>query len=209
MSTQLLSTPGKVHELCDDLESHFFVMLYNALHFAEHNKPSRLDMKLIFDQSSVSLGTGTHTGGVGKANMYDRGLHVKFTSHPFTTLIGELFKLFKSLKNYNVAKEEAGYNPAPAVVEEISKLKDCTAIKTLFAEALGSGGWPEDCDKVEDQYPPISHLTSQQKEAIGLSYLDCNLTAESSTGKRKQEESVQTRPQRRHKNKRPKVNDSR
>ena len=207
MSTQLLSTPGRIHELCDDLESHFFVMLYNALHFVEHNKPSGLDMKLIFDQSSVSLGTGTHRGGAGKRNMYDEGFHVVFTSQPFTVLIRELFKLFGSLKDYNAAKAR-GYNPIPAVIEDIGKLKDCAAIKTLFAEALKSGGWPTNCDKVEDQYPPIGHLTSQQKEAVALSYFDCNFTAESSTGKRKRGEGVQTHSQRRRKNKRCKVNNS-
>ena len=199
MSTQLLSTPGKIHKLCDDLESHFFVMLYNALHFAEHNKPSGLDMKLIFDQSSVSLGTGTHRGGAGKRNMYDTGLHVIFTSQPFTAFIGALFKLFGSLKDYNAAKARS-CNPTPAVVEDVSKLKNCAAIKMLFAEALESDGWPTDCDKVEDQYPLISHLTSQQKEAVALSYFDCNLTTESSSGKRKRGEGVQT-PQRRRKNK--------
>jgi len=49
MFIQLLSIPGKICKLCDDLESHFFIMLYNALCFVEHNKPSHLDMKLISD----------------------------------------------------------------------------------------------------------------------------------------------------------------
>ena len=205
MSTQLLSTPGRIHQLCDDLESYFFVMLYNALHFVGHNKPSGLDMELIFNQSSISLGTGTHRGGAGKRNMYDEGFHVVFTSQPFTVLIRALFKLFGSLKDYNAAKAR-GYNPIPAVIEDIEKLKDCAAIKELFAEALESNGWPTDCDKVEDQYPPIEHLTSQQKETVALSYFDCDLTMESSAGKRKRGGSAETRPQQRRKNKRSKVN---
>jgi len=204
MSTKLLSTPGKIHELCDDLESHFFVILYNALHFVEHNKPSGLDMKLIFDQSTISLGAGTHRGGAGKRNMYDEGFRVVFTSKSLTVLIRALFRLFGSLKDYHAAGAR-GYDPVPAAVEDVKRLKDCAEIKKLFAEALQSKEWRTGCDKVEDQYPPICNLTSQQKETVALSSFDCDLTAESSTGKRKRMEDVPTRPQRRRKNKCSKV----
>ena len=202
MSTQLLSTPGKIHDLRDDLESHFFVILYNALHFVEHKKPSGLNMKRIFDQAEICQDTGTHTGGVGKKNMYDEGFQVKFTSKPFTDLIGGLFRLFESLKDYHTANAK-GCEPPPVAGERVKKLEDCTPIKRLFAEALKSKEWRT--DKVEDQYPPTNNLTSQQKETVALSYFDCDLTTEPSTGKRKRGEDVPTRPQRRRKNKRSKV----
>ena len=206
MSTQLLSTPGKIHDLSDDLESHFFVILYNALHFVKHNEPSGLDMKHIFDQSTISLKTGTHLGGAGKRNMYAKGFHVMFTSKPFTILIRALFRLFGALENYH-ATNTLGYDPAPALIKDVKKLDDCTEIKRLFTEALDSKKWPTECDKVEDQYPPIDNLTSEQKEAVALSFTNSALTTESSTGKRKRGENVPIDPQRLRRSKRSKVSD--
>ena len=201
MSTQLLSTPRKIHDLSDDLESHFFVILYNALHFVEHDEPSDLDMKHIFDQSTICRKTGAHRGGGGKKNMYDEGFHVVFTSKPFTVLILALFELFATLKDYHTAKAR-GKNPAPALIK---KLKDCTEIERLFAEASNSTEWPTECDKVEDQYPPIGNLTSEQKDTVALSFFARDLTTESSTGKRKR--NVLTGPQSRRLNKRSKLSD--
>ena len=207
MSTQLLSTPGKIHDLSDDLESHFFVILYNALHFVKHNKPSGLDMKHIFDQSTISLKTGAHRGGAGKVFMYAKGFHVEFTSKPFTVLILALFRLFMTLQDYHNAKAR-GYDPPPALIEDVKKLDDCAEIKRLFAEALKSKEWREECDKVEDQYPPIGNLTSEQKGAIALSFYNSDPRTGSSTGKRKRGENVPTGLQRLRRSKRSKVSDS-
>ena len=93
MSTALLSTPGKVHELCDDLESHFFVVLYSSLHFLKHGRPSRLNMKFIFDHAFISPVTETHVGGEGKESMHNKGLKVKFKSEPLTSFIRALLTL--------------------------------------------------------------------------------------------------------------------
>lgn len=187
MSTALLSTPGKIHELSDDLESHFFIMFYVSLHFVKHDKPSGLEMKFIFDQAVVSQGTGTHRGGGGKAFMYGSGLKVKFSNEPITVLVRGLLTLFKSLRDYHVCKNW-GSKPPQHMIGEAKKLKDCGEIKKLFVAALKSARWQTDCDKVEDQYPPASHSTPQQKETVGLSYLSRDLTTESSTGKRKRGE---------------------
>lgn len=149
MSTELLHTPGKVHTLYDDLESHFFVILYNALHCLKHVRPPGLNMESIFDHAFISPVTGFHYGGSGKRCMYDSH-NFTFVSEPLTGLICALLELFRSLKDYSCKhfKKER----FPTAVEDVEKLKDCAEIKRLYAEALGSKGWPTVCDKVEDRY---------------------------------------------------------
>ena len=201
MSTELLHTPGKVHTLYDDLESHFFVILYNALHFLKHVRPPGLNMESIFDDAFISPVTGFHYGGRGKRGMYDSH-DFTFESKPLTGLICALLELFRSLKNYSCKhfKKER----FPTAVEDVEKLKDCAEIKRLYAEALGSKGWPTVCDKVEDRYPPTRCSTSQQTEPVVLSYFGCGPTAEPSAGKRKREDDAPLQPQQRRKKKRSK-----
>ena len=74
------------------------------------------------------------------------------------------------------------------MVKDVDKLKDCAEIKRFYIEALENEGWPAVCDKVEDQYPPTSRLTLQQKETVALSYSSGKLTAEPSSGKRKRKD---------------------
>ena len=194
MSTRLLSTPRKVHELSDDLESHFFVTFYVALHFVKHNKPSGLNMKHIFDFGFISGNTGTHRGGGGKANMYDQGFLVEFASEQFTCLVRAIFKLFSSFKEYHACNAK-GDDPSPAEVSAVEKLKDCGEIRRHFMEALEKTGWPASCDKVQDQYIPTNRLTSEQKETVALSHFhrNLNLTIKSS-GKRKRGDDTPPHP---------------
>ena len=207
ISTQLLSTPRKIYKLCNDLESHFFVMLYNTLHFMKHNKPSSIDMRLIFDQSSISRHwyppwwhqEEEYVQQRLPCNIHQLAIH---TPHSGALQTFWVSQGLSCCNDYNAAMAR-GYNPIPLVIEDIEKLKDCAAIKKLFGEALESNRWLMDCDKIEDQYPPIGCLTSQQKETIALSYFDCNLTTETSTGKQERGASVETHPQQCHK-----VNDS-
>ena len=71
MSTWLLYKPGKAHELCDDLESLWFVLLFEGLHFVKHNNPGAIKMATIFDQVEEPQKLGeTHTGGVGKRDLF-------------------------------------------------------------------------------------------------------------------------------------------
>jgi len=99
MSTRLLTTPGSRHTITDDLESHFFVLMWAALHWVEHNRPgdSYVDMEQIFDQQRPSPG-GIVKGGLGKVSMYgasDSELHdIEFACEPFNKLFWVLWKLF-------------------------------------------------------------------------------------------------------------------
>ena len=194
MSTRLLSTPGKVHELCDDLESLWFVLLFEGLHFVKHNNPSGIKMGTIFDHVDVSLTTGTHTGGLGKHHLYTSSGNLmtrilEFDSKPFTTLIRKIYRLFKSLDAYYMAQDD-DETPSDPVKENVRKLESCAEIERLLEEALKSEEWPVSCDKVQDQYPPTRRLTPQQKETVALSYANRSLASSSapSGGKRKREE---------------------
>ena len=198
MATRLLTTPGKAHELHDDLESLWFVILYEALHFIQHNKPPKINMKTLFDQVDLCDATGTHTGGLGKTHLYTNGCIVMtsqlaFGSAPFTTLVRQIYLLFRALNAYYM-ELDSGVNPEEdpdsRIVKSVRKLDSCAEIERLLREALGSKGWPESCDKVEDQYPPRKLLTAKQKETIALSYLNypCREPGETSGVKRKLEE---------------------
>ena len=193
MSTRLLFRPGKVHELCDDLESFWFVLLFEALHFVKHNKASGINMARIFDQVDVSLTTGTHTGGLGKIHLYSNNDVVinrtlEFESKPFTALVRQIYRLFRSLSAYYAA-QDYGETPNDFYKENARKLESCAEIERLLREALDSEEWPEICDKAEDQYPPTRHLTPKQKDTIALSYVNRSLmpSGEPSGTKRKRE----------------------
>ena len=191
MSTRLLSVQGKVHELSDDLESHFFVLLFEGLHFVKHNKPDDILPRGIFDQSDVNPETGSHKGGQGKAFLYSGVIptmskKLAFTSKPFTTLVRELYRVFMSLHQYHAAKDME-IDPHESLVTSIGALEGCVGVEALFDEALKSEEWPTECDKVQDQYPPTKRLKPEQKDTVALSYINRSVVQEPSSGKRKRE----------------------
>lgn len=188
--------PRKVHELCDDLESFWFVLLFESLHFVKHNRPSGTMMPTLFDYVAVSPTTGTlGTGGTGKSVLYTRKKvfmtdTLKFDSAPFTALVRKMYLRFKALDAYYMAQGN-GETPNDFLQENFRKMGSCADIKEIFEEALGSEEWPVSCDKVEDQYRPIGRSVSEQKDTIALSYASRSLVPpdEPSGGvKRKREE---------------------
>ena len=205
MSTRLLSTPGKAHELRDDLESLWFVFLYEALHFVKHNKPFEIRMHLLFDQADVCHITGTHTGGVGKTVFYFSGgaminRRLDFGNKPFNTLVRQIYQLFQSLNAY-YTEQDIKVDPEvedlnSPLINCVRKLDSCTELERLLREALDAKGWPESCDKVEDQYPPTTNLTPEQKNTIAISYVNSPArdSGEPFGTKRKREESEGSPP---------------
>jgi hypothetical protein len=196
MSTRLLTKPGSVHELCDDLESLWFVLLYEGLHFVKHNKPYEIRMGILFDQVDVCEMTGIHMGGLGKRDMYTAGGDLmtetlSFESKPFTTLVGQVYELFQTLNAYYLALRRRA-NPNKEGLDEpiVRKPSGCAEIQRLFQEALDTEGWPKSCDKVEDQYPPKKSLTPEEKENVAFSYVNYAVRQpdEPSGTKRKREE---------------------
>ena len=209
MSTRLLRVHGKVHELSDDLESHFFVLLFEGLHLVEHNSPGGVFMQEIFDHVNVDPKTGNHTGGGGKVILYSTGSPIvnhqlEFTSKPFTALIRELYRLFKSLHQYHTAKEDDA-EPNNSDAMNVKKLEGCTDIAALFDKALKSEEWPTECDKALDQYPPTNRLKPEEKDTVALSYVNKSVRPEPSSGKRKRELEPEVQPRRSTREKRSKV----
>jgi len=208
MSTQLLSAPGKVHELSDDLESLWFVLLFEGLHFVKHNEPTGICMVTIFDHVYVIPTTGTHRGGLGKRDMYYNGALMtrvlQFDSRPFTTLVRQIYRLFKSLRAYYVMQDEEE-TPSDSVKENVRKLESCAEIERLLREALNSEEWPVSCDKVADQYPDINRSTPKRNDTVALSYTNSSLVplGEPSGGKRRREEEDEPQAS---EAKRPKIN---
>ena len=176
ISTRLLEFPGSKHTLTDDLESHFFVLMWAALHWIEHDKAGEIDMKLIFDQCR-SLPHGIVDGGMGKSEMYKHGrkeLHeVEFSCKPFNKLFWRLWRLFskynkqrwtasdklegsshsdEDLDGGSSSGADSALIPEPSVSPE-------KMIK-LFEAALKLQGWTD--DKVEDQFPRTSSVATSR-----------------------------------------------
>ena len=173
MSTQLLEKPGKVHELCDDLESLWFVFLYEALHFVKHDQPSGISMDLVFDQVERCPKTGTHTGGAGKTQLYNSQAttvaSIAFASGPLTALVQKMYKLFRRLSVHCGKQDFEMSMEGGTEVKGFPDLEDCKKVQELFQEALDSPGWSAH-DKVEDQYPPNKHLTPRELTILALSF---------------------------------------
>lgn len=155
VSTEQLLNPGKAYVVSDELESLFFVTLYEGIHWVIHNKPAKMSVGNIFD-SVVHHSDGSQTGGTGKMPMYLAPNHanvileqLSFTeSPPFTKLIRELFILFQSLAHVNAMNE------AKKHIENAKKLETCEEVIRLMENAVNGGGWLVVRDKApEDNYP--------------------------------------------------------
>ena len=115
MSTRMLTKPGARHTISDDLESHFFVLMWTALHRVKHNRTGRprIKMEFIFDQQS-SYEDGEVMGGAGKVQMYESRdselLEVEFSCKPFNDLFWALWTLFSE---YLGKRRDAARNKAP------------------------------------------------------------------------------------------------
>ena len=114
MSTRLLTNPGSQHTITDDLESHFFVLMWAALHWVSHSQPGRVPMEHIFDQQWPSLdGSEVIMGGAGKVLMYgSKGFlcQVELACKPFNELFWDLWMLFA---DYFEHRERAGRKGHP------------------------------------------------------------------------------------------------
>ena len=179
ISTAQLRDPGKIYEVSDELESFFFVILYEGIHWVIHNKPDTLDVKYIFDDVRVNA-NGRQTGGGGKQNMYTMDADVilqdlKFDkSPPFTDLIRELFHLFQALAIVNYDKK-LGRALQPQDVANVDKLKNCRAVIQLMKNAVDRADWPEEHDRAaNDNYPRKEEIDKEDR--VGVANLKVTTT---------------------------------
>lgn len=115
MSTRLLSRPGSRHTITDDLESHYFVLVWTALHWVQHNRPGYpdIDMEYIFDQQRP-VGDKIVMGGAGKVDMYgsqEALCNVEFACKPFNELFWDLWRLFA---RYLSERRETSWKKGPS-----------------------------------------------------------------------------------------------
>ena len=128
MSTKLLTDPGSKHTITDDLESHYFVLMWTALRWVKHNQPGDpgIDMEHIFDQQRPLPG-GIVKGGAGKEEMYrskKSELHgVEFACEPFNGLFWDLWMLFA---RYLIRRREAALNGDQGSGEHPKRGRDTT-----------------------------------------------------------------------------------
>ena len=90
---------------------------------------------------------------------------LEFDSKPFTTLIRQIYLLFKSLDAHYTAQDDKE-PPSDSVEEDARKLEGCSEIERLLKEALNSKECPTVCDKVGDQYHSTTDFTHQQEDAV-------------------------------------------
>jgi len=175
MSTEQLANPGKIFEVSDELESFFFVILYEGVHWVAHNKPSRLNVRHIFDHVETII-EGNHVGGAGKRDLYSEHealicQQLEFTkSEPFTGLIRQLYRLFQSLRVVNMVTK-LGLRTPEEHSPNVEKLKNCKEVVRLMKDAVARKDWSKEFDKVpEGNYPRKKKM--DEDDLIGLSYLN-------------------------------------
>lgn len=147
------------HDISDDLESVFHVLLYYALHYVQHNIKPSPDYKLeeLFEQSDLlndDAGKLKTFGGSGKHLMFTVRKWVKglnFDSRALQDLFWKLHRLFAGNIFYHLFEED---EQRAIFLDQHQKLQNAAEVIRLFEEALNrpDSEWSED-DKVADQFP--------------------------------------------------------
>ena len=199
MSTQQLLDPGKIYEVSDELESFFFVLLYEGIHWVAHHKPPGLDVGFIFDDLYVDA-DGRKTGGRGKSWMYTQRILEKLEfeqSPPFTDLIGNLFRLFSSLATVNTHKigDEVSKDRD---IENVKKLESCEVIIRAMKDAVEREDWPKEYDKVSNcNYPRNGEIV--EEDPAGHANLKVVTGAGGASVRAREEDDSDTAPKKRPK----------
>lgn len=170
ISTLLLMNPRKGHEISDDLESAFFVLLYYSLHHVKHNKKEEdIDMEALFDNESTER--DVRVGGDGKEKMYVRDCWVEglqFLSKPLTELFWDLHDLFGTFLTYKMMSEAKKKTlSTQRHLDAVQGLSDCQEVLRLFKKALDRNDWPERDRALSDQFPLTSGLRTRLRRPQG------------------------------------------
>ncbi|CAL1708974.1 unnamed protein product [Somion occarium] len=158
-SILLLRHPKKAHDIHDDLESSFWVLLYISLHYFKHNQSMIFDFSLFDEYKHV--GDNCHSlGGLSKRGFLSEGLkEVQWKCAPLNKLIHGLGDFFqKYLYHHSRQDDDEGIASFKDIQE---KMVQVDAILAFFDSALKSNGWPEK-DALPDQYPPMTDKENAQ-----------------------------------------------
>lgn len=167
ISSSLLGDPSKCHEIHDDLESCFWVLLNVSLHYFKHQGVNfSLDM---FNEYVAPRNDLPATGGSQKMTfLTNRKLApAKWECAPLNNLLHELSRI---LKRYLKARA-AHISPDDDSEDEDEKrrfkqkheeLEQVDVILNCFDRALASKDWPTENDAVEDQFEPSTFKQADQ-----------------------------------------------
>ena len=159
MSSYLLDDPSKRHEIHDDLESCFWVLLKVSLHYFRHEGANfSLDM---FNEYVASRNNIPATGGNQKAVFLwgSKLASATWNCIPLNDLLHDLSRIFKRyLKAFNaytspdddsdedVERAEKRFRQRYEDLEQVDIILDC------FDRALASDQWPAGHDAIQDQF---------------------------------------------------------
>ncbi|KAI0074797.1 hypothetical protein K474DRAFT_1709534 [Panus rudis PR-1116 ss-1] len=173
MSTRLLQDRQKSHDIDDDLESTFWVLLYTAVHHCKHTGQFDSD---IFDEVSVTYHNGSRVtcGGFAKLGFLLTSSLV-FRCPALNALITDLRKLW--CHHYYTERYS---HPRSKVHRPVSEF--ASELLEIFDRALkkGSRSWNHG-ERVPDQYPDTERteprpelLTTFPTMHLSPSAVDCH-----------------------------------
>ncbi|CAL1708971.1 unnamed protein product [Somion occarium] len=153
MSVMFLQDAKKGHDVHDDLESSFWVLLYTSLLHFEHNKGRVSDLNFFDEYEEYSEdGSGTRHayGGLAKKGFLAGVIpQVKWKCAPLTTLIHKFGDLLDLYQFYHSKLYMDEFVARFKDIQE--KLDQVDTVLNLFDAALASDEWPEN-DALPDQY---------------------------------------------------------
>ncbi|KAH8099791.1 hypothetical protein BXZ70DRAFT_217601 [Cristinia sonorae] len=166
LSAGLANDPTKEHNILDDLESCYWVLLYQGIHY--FRSTAELDALHMFDEHRpkrvLAFNRMDFVGGDQKEKHFNvtsmHDAYIRFDSQPFHHLRGRLTSVFRRYYQANVYEEKEDYE---AFLELHTKYLN-TLGRTMLEyinEALQSEAWPPS-DAIPDRFP---QSTDTQAEA--------------------------------------------
>ncbi|CAL1708963.1 unnamed protein product [Somion occarium] len=151
ISVPLLRRPKKGHEVHDDLESSFWVLLYISFHYFKHTKLVNVDFFNEYNEYSRNGSATRHAyGGLAKAGFLYGGLPgVKWTCAPLNKLLHKFGDLFYQYHFYHGRQDREEH--LASFTDFQKRLDQVDSVLDLFDTALASDEWPEN-DVLPDQY---------------------------------------------------------
>ncbi|TCD60667.1 hypothetical protein EIP91_009727 [Steccherinum ochraceum] len=132
MSIGVSNKPNKPHDILDDLESHFWVLMYKALYLFDSNATAS-HLK-VFEDCDLALDDGQTTGGSRKALFLTTTRGLMFQSKP-------LQDLTETLRRHFLLSDAARNHPA--IRDHLPKDPGAYVLK-MFDDSLARSDWPVD-----------------------------------------------------------------
>lgn len=184
---------NKEHELSDDIESLFWVLVYAGLHHVKHNNPTVLIGNNIFDEASKIIEDGEVREVGDKADILDTNQlrNFPFLCQPFKDLITRLAQFYAGHYIYHRGAKLEAQNADPEGTckkkfQSYRKLaSDPRWLINVLNEALDKEGW------LDNDVVPRSQLISldakREKEVVNAvqakKYDATHLSKTAGTGK--------------------------